>query len=243
MSGIKDKVVVITGASSGIGEAIAERLSKDGAKLMLGARREDRLKSLAEKLGGDAAYHVTDVTRRDDVRALAKAAIDKFGHIDVLINNAGVMPLSFLSEGKVDEWDKMIDVNIKGVLYGVDAVLGHMLERESGQVINIASTAGHRVVKSGVVYCGTKHAVRAISEGLRMETAGKIRSTIISPGAVETELGNDISNDQIKDRVKTMQKDTGLKPEDIAEAAAYAISQPDSVSVNEVLIRPTVQEG
>ncbi len=243
MSGITDKVVVITGASSGIGEATARRLVKEGAKVMLGARREDRLKTLSNELGEAADYRTFDVTKHDEVKQIVNDAIGKFGKVDVIVNNAGVMPLSLLEEGKIEEWDRMVDVNIKGVLYGIDAVLGHMRERGAGQVINIASTAGHRVVKSGAVYCGTKHAVRAITEGLRMENAGVVRATIISPGAVETELGDDISNDEIKDRVKTMQKERALKSEDIAEAIAYAIAQPDSVSVNEVLIRPTVQEG
>jgi NADP-dependent 3-hydroxy acid dehydrogenase YdfG len=191
MSEIQNKVVMITGASSGLGEATARRLAASGAKLMLAARREDRLKDLVaaiEKTGGTAVYRITDVADRAQVQALADATLETYGRIDVLINNAGLMPLSPLDQLKVDEWDQMIDVNIKGVLYGIAAVLPTMRQQKFGHVINLSSVAGHKVFPSSAVYCATKYAVRAISEGLRLESKGEIRSTNISPGAVATEL-------------------------------------------------------
>ena len=241
MAELKKTVAVVTGASSGIGEAVVRALAGSGARVMMAARRADRLARIAQELGGDAATCVTDVTDRSQVAALAESTIEKFGRVDVLVNNAGVMPLSFLAHRKVDEWDRMIDVNIKGVLYGIDAVLGHMLERGSGQIINVASVAGHRVSPSAAVYSGTKYAVRAISEGLRQETAGVLRVTIISPGAVATELTDSITDQAVRSFVGGF-SEIAIDPAAIARAVVYAIEQPEEVSVNEIIVRPTKQK-
>ncbi len=244
MSEIENKVVIITGASSGLGEATAKRLAASGAKLMLAARREDRLKELVAaiaKSGGTATYQVTDVTDRAQVEALAKETLSTYSRIDVLINNAGLMPLSPLDQVKVEEWDRMIDVNIKGVLYGIAAVLPIMRQQKSGHVINLSSVAGHKVFAGSAVYCATKYAVRAISEGLRLESNGEIRSTNISPGAVATELTTTISD---KDTAATMNEfyAIAIDADAIARAIVYAIEQPGDVDVNEIIIRPTRQE-
>ncbi|MEW9668556.1 SDR family oxidoreductase [Ammoniphilus sp. 3BR4] len=246
MSSLADQVVIITGASSGIGEATAYELALNGAKVVLAARREDRLQQLKEKIeqaGGTAVIKITDVTSRKQMEDLANYAIEQFGKIDVLLNNAGVMPLSFMNKLKVDEWDQMIDVNIKGVLYGIAAVLPHMEERKQGHIINISSVAGHEVHIGGAVYSGTKYAVRAITEGLRKEQAhNNIRTTIISPGAVTTELTETISDMKIKELLKKRFADTqSLEGKDIAAAIRYAIEQPSHVAVNEILVRPTQQ--
>lgn len=244
MSEIKNKVIIITGASSGLGEATARRLGAGGAKLMLAARREDKLKDLVdaiEKTGGTATYRVTNVADRAQVQALADATLETYGRIDVLINNAGLMPLSPLDQIKVDEWDKMIDVNIKGVLYGIAAVLPTMRQQKSGHVINLSSVAGHKVFPAGAVYCATKYAVRAISEGLRLESNGEIRSTNLSPGAVATELGNTISHEETAAGVSQLYS-IAIDADAIARAIAYAIEQPSDVDVNEIIIRPTRQE-
>ncbi|MGB3653170.1 MAG: SDR family oxidoreductase [Rivularia sp. (in: cyanobacteria)] len=244
MPEIKDKVVIITGASSGLGEATARRLAKNGAKLMLAARREDRLKELVsdiQKDGGTAKYKVTDVTDRSQVEALAKATHQAYERIDVLVNNAGLMPLSPLDETKVDEWDKMVDVNIKGVLYAIAAVLPIMRQQKSGHIINLSSVAGHKVFPGGTVYCATKFAVKAISEGIRLESNGEIRSTNISPGAVDTELTNTISHDETAKNVDKMYA-VAIDADAIARAITYAIEQPGDVDVNEMIIRPTKQE-
>ena len=243
MSEIQNKVVIITGASSGLGEATARRLAKGGAKLMLAARREERLQALADDInqaGGTAKYQPTDVTDRDQVEALAKATHQAYGRIDVLVNNAGLMPLSPLAALKVDEWEKMVDVNIKGVLYGVAAVLPIMKQQESGHIINLSSVAGHQVFPSGVVYCATKFAVKAISEGIRLESDGDIRATNISPGAVDTELTSTISH---KESAKNADQMYGvaIDADAIARAIAYAIEQPGDVDINEMIIRPTKQ--
>ncbi|MET4655012.1 NADP-dependent 3-hydroxy acid dehydrogenase YdfG [Exiguobacterium sp. PvP048] len=241
---IENKVVIITGASSGIGEATAKLLAKQGAQLVLAARREDRLKTLQqeiEQLGGKAVYQVTDVTDSAQVEQLAKLAQDTFGSVDVLVNNAGLMPLSKLNKNKQDEWNTMVDVNIKGVLYGIGAVLPYMREQKRGHIINISSVAGHDVMPSSAVYSGTKFAVRAITEGLRKEESveNNIRATIISPGAVDTELKDHITDEEIKQGngdLKAMDADA------IARAIAYAVNEPDDVAVNEILIRPTAQQ-
>lgn len=241
MTPIKDQVVLITGASSGLGAVTAKRLAKAGAKVMLGARREDRLKELVEQIekdGGRAAYKVTDVTDHKQCIALADAAIEQFGHIDTLFNNAGLMPLSPLAARKVDEWDRMVDVNVKGLLYAIDAVLTHMLERETGHIINVSSVAGHSAMPAGAVYCGTKFAVRAITESLRQEVKGKIRCTIISPGATATELTDTITHGKVKERIGQVFK-AAMDPDAIARAVEYAMTQPTDVSVNEIIIRPT----
>lgn len=244
MSQIENKVVIITGASSGLGEAAARMLAKRGAKLMLAARREDRLKELAadiERSGASVAYQLTDVTDRAQLDALANATIKAFDRIDVLINNAGLMPLSPLDQLKVDEWDQMVDVNIKGVLYGIAAVLPHMRERQSGHIINLSSVAGHKVFPAAAVYCATKYAVRAISEGMRLESDGEIRSTNISPGAVATELTDHITDRDTSGNVDQLYS-VAIDADAIARAIVYAIEQPQNVDVNEIVIRPTKQE-
>src|SRR5271170_1453896 len=197
--GIKDKVVVITGASSGLGEAAARRLARDGARLVLGARRLERLRAIAKELGlGDGAVVQTDVARHEQVKRLVDRAVQSHGRIDVIINNAGVMPFSPLERGKIEDWDQMIDVNIKGVLYGIAAALPHMKARKSGHIINVSSVAGHKVRAGGAVYSATKTAVRVISEGLRQEVKPyNIRTTIISPGAVLSELPDSVTEPDI----------------------------------------------
>jgi NADP-dependent 3-hydroxy acid dehydrogenase YdfG len=243
MPNIEDKVVVITGASSGLGEAAARLLAQRGAKLMLAARREDRLRAVSDEIeqaGGTVTYRVTDVTDRAQVRRLADAALERYGRIDVLVNNAGLMPLSPLDLLKVDEWDRMIDVNIKGVLYGIAAVLPHMRSRKQGHIINMSSVAGHKVFPTSAVYSATKYAVRAISEGVRQESSGEIRSTNISPGAVATELPSTISDADVAGNVDQIYADA-IGADAIARAIAYAIEQPDDVDVNELIIRPTKQ--
>jgi len=244
MSQISGKSIIITGASSGIGEATAKLLAEHGAKLMLAARRDDRLEKLVaeiESAGGTATYQTVDVTQRNQVEALAKSTLEQYGNIDVLINNAGIMPVSRLEQLKVDEWERTIDINIKGVLYGIAAVLPHMQKAQSGHIINIASVAGHKVYPGSVVYCSTKFAVRAISEGLRQEVGAHIRSTIISPGAVATELTNSISDPEAAKDISALYE-MAIQPEAIAQAIRYAIEQPKEVDVNEILIRPTAQE-
>ena len=243
MNDISDKTIIITGASSGIGEATAKALANQGAKLVLAARRETRLTQLADEINqssGDAVYRITDVTNAEQVKSLADLALDKFGRVDVLINNAGLMPLSFFSQTKVDEWERMIDVNIKGVLYGIAAVISIMREQGSGHIINVASIAGHKVFPSGGVYCATKHAVRAISEALRQEEQ-QIRSTLISPGSVATELPNTISDERISAGTKAAYEEA-ISAENIANAICWAIGQPEDVDVNEILVRPTTQK-
>lgn len=243
MSEIHDKVVIITGASSGLGEATARRLAKSGAKVMLAARREDRLVALRDAIvehGGDAIYKVTDVTERDQMQALAQATLDAYDRIDVLVNNAGLMPLSPLDKLKVDEWDTMIDVNIRGVLYGIAAVLPTMRKQHAGHIINLSSVAGHKVFPSSAVYSATKYAVKAISEGLRQEGNGEIRSTNISPGAVATELPSTISDTDTAKNVDELY-DMAIDPDAIARAVAFAIEQPADVDVNELIIRPSKQ--
>ncbi|QAA21653.1 SDR family oxidoreductase [Sporolactobacillus terrae] len=249
MDNIKGKVIVITGASSGIGEATARKLSLEGGKVVLGARRTERLEKLAadlRKAGGEVAFQQTDVTNKTDVQALVQTAVEKYGHVDVLFNNAGLMPLSPLRDLKVEEWERMIDVNIKGVLYGIAAVLPMMREQKSGHIINTDSVAGYAVSRGGwAVYSGTKFAVRAIAEGLRLEESpySGIRVTNVSPGAVQTELPSTITDPKIKKQVEEKEKFRGIKPEAIATAVAYAISQSDEVAINEVIVRPTAQQN
>ena len=242
--GIEGKVIVITGASSGLGEAAARRLAHDGAKVVLGARRLDRLQALAEelKLGSDAIVQ-TDVTQIDQVRSLVDHAVEVHGRIDVMINNAGLMPHSPLERLKVDEWDRMIDVNIKGVLYGIAAALPHMQKQKSGHIINVSSVAGHKIGPNGVVYSATKHAVRVISEGLRQEVKPyNIRSTIISPGAVATELPDSISEPDISEGIHKFYEDFAIPADSFGSMVAFAICQPEEIDVNEILYRPTSQQ-
>jgi NADP-dependent 3-hydroxy acid dehydrogenase YdfG len=241
--GIKDKVVVITGASSGLGEATARRLARDGAKLVLGARRLDRLQALAEELslGKDAAVQ-TDVTQYDQVRHLVDHAVQSQGRIDVIINNAGLMPHSPLERGKVQDWDRMVDVNIKGVLYGIGAALPYMKEQKRGHIINVSSVAGHKVRAGGAVYSATKHAVRVISEGLRQEVKPyNIRTTIISPGMVATELPDSITEPDIAENMRRAYE-SAISADSFANTVAFAMSQPEDVDINEILFRPTSQD-
>ncbi len=242
--GIKDKVVVITGASSGLGEAAARRLAKDGAKLVLGARRLDRLQALAKELSlGDDAVVQTDVSKYDEVKRLVDHAVKAHGRIDVMINNAGLMPQSLLESLKIDEWDRMIDVNIKGVLYGIAAALPVMKAQKSGHIINVSSVAGHKVRPGGTIYSATKSAVRVISEGLRQEVKPyNIRTTIISPGAVESELPDTITDPEIGARISQFYKDVAIPADSFARMVEFAMSQPDDVDINEILFRPTRQE-
>lgn len=240
MSKIDQTVTIVTGSSSGIGEAIARELAHAGGKVMLAARREDRLQELATELGDSVAYHVTDVTNVEQTRALVAATIEKFGQVDVLINNAGVMPVSPLLDLKVDDWNKAIDVNIRGVLHGIAAVLPHLMERGSGHVINIGSVASLHVFPNFGVYCGTKFAVKAISEALRKETLGKVRVTTIYPGAVESELITASNDQQMGQQIE--ERFSFISPTAISRAVLYAIEQPNDVSVNEIVVRPSDQE-
>jgi len=241
--GIKDKVVVITGASSGLGEAAARLLAKEGAKLVLGARRLDRLEALAGELSlGKDAILQTDVTDVGQVRRLVDRAVKAHGRVDVIINNAGLMPHSPLERGKVEDWDRMIDVNIKGVLYGIAAALPHMKTQKSGHIINVSSVAGHKVGPGFAVYAATKHAVRALSEGLRQEVKPyNIRTTVISPGAVATELPMSTTEPDVAERVRQVYE-RAIPADSFARAVAFAIGQPDDVDINEILFRPTSQE-
>lgn len=241
---IAGKVVVITGASSGLGEATARRLAAEGAKLVLGARRFDRLTALADtlSLGRDAAVQ-TDVTNREEVRHLVDHAVKRHGRIDVILNNAGLMPQSLLEKLKIDEWDRMIDVNIKGVLYGIAAALPHMTAQKSGHIINVSSVAGHKVGPGGAVYSATKHAVRALSEGLRQEVKPhNIRTTVISPGAVATELPDTITETAVAERVRGLYERVAIPADSFARAVVFAMEQPDDVDINEILYRPTRQD-
>ena len=243
---IKDKVVVITGASSGLGEAAARHLAACGATVVLGARRTDRLERLVAEIvaaGGQALAVQTDVTDRAAVANLVDTAVQRFGRIDVLINNAGIMPLSALESLKVDEWDRMIDVNIKGVLYGIAAALPHMKAQKSGQVITTSSVAGHVVFPASAVYSGTKFAVRAICEGFRQEVKDyNIRTTILCPGAVKTELLEQISDEGVRSDNSDYVGKVGISADSFARMAAFAIGQPDDVDVNEIIFRPTAQQ-
>lgn len=243
MSAIENKVVVIMGASSGIGEATVKLLAEKGAKLVIAARREDRLKALAESLpNADITCAVADVTKAAEVQAVVDLAVEKHSRVDVLFNNAGIMPTAHLSQKRFDEWREMLDVNIMGVLNGIAAVLPIMKSQASGQIVTTDSVAGHVVFQQGAVYCGTKFAVRAIMEGLRQEERdSNIRSTLISPGTVDTELHNTINDLERRQWVENLQQTIGLKASDVAEAVAYAISTPETVAICEIIIRPAKQ--
>ena len=239
--------MIITGASSGIGYSTAKALAKKGAKIVAGARRKDRLETLQKEItdaGGEIIICETDVTKKSDCDNLVKQAIDKYGTVDVLINNAGLMPLSFVKSLKIDEWDRMINVNIKGVLYCTAAVVPTMIEKKSGHIVNISSVAGRVVFPAGSVYCATKHAVTAFSEGLRQELSVRknIRITSIEPGVVQTELTNTITEKALEAFVEKHKEMEGLKAEDISNAIIFAIDAPNHVNVNEILVRPTAQE-
>lgn len=247
MSGnIAGKVIVITGASSGFGEVTARHLSEKGATVVLGARRTERIQALTEELkakGGKALAITTDVTDREQVQKLVEGTIKAFGRIDVMINNAGLMQQSPIERLKVEEWDNMIDINIKGVLYGIAAALPFMQRQKAGHFVNVSSVAGHKVTPTGIVYCATKHAVRAISEGLRMETkAYNLRTTIISPGAVSTELPSHITDEESAAVIQGYYNAVAISADSFARTVAFAIEQPDDMDVNEILFRPTQQE-
>ncbi len=244
---IQDKVAIVTGASSGIGYATALALSKAGAKVAIGARRVEKLEELAKQIsenGGEVFYQKLDVTQRSQCDDFAKAVLDKWGSIDILVNNAGLMPLSFFKNLKVDEWDRMVDVNIKGVLYSTGSVISHMKEKKSGHIVNLSSVAGRIVFPAGSVYCATKHAVAAFSEGLRQEFSvrSNIRVTSIEPGVVATELNDTITDESLQGFIENAKKMEALQAEDIANAILYAVDSPSHVNVNEILIRPTTQE-
>jgi NADP-dependent 3-hydroxy acid dehydrogenase YdfG len=244
---IKDKVAIVTGASSGIGYATALALSRAGVKVAAGARRIDRLELLQNEItknGGEIFIQKLDVTIKSECDALADAVMKKWGTIDILVNNAGLQPLSFFKNLKVDEWDKMIDVNIRGVLYCTAAVITHMVNNKSGHIVNISSIAGRIVYPAGSVYCATKHAVTAFSEGLRQEFSQRsnIRITCIEPGLVATELTNTITDKALEKYVEKSKQIEALQAEDIADAIVFAVQAPSHVNVNEILIRPTTQE-
>jgi NADP-dependent 3-hydroxy acid dehydrogenase YdfG len=242
--GIEDKVVVITGASSGIGEATALLLAERGAKVVLGARGSDRLEAVAARIadaGGEAVYAPTDVRRRDDLLNLVTLACERYGKLDVLVNNAGIMPVSPLDDLRVEDWDEMIDINVKGVLYGIAAALPVFRKQGFGHFVNTASTAGHKTVPNQSVYSGTKFAVRAISEGLRQEAGDKLRVTIISPGFVRTNFAEGVTNPEVKAQLAHSRDKFAMPPDAIARAIAFAIEQPAEVDVNEIVIRPTAQ--
>lgn len=244
MSGAEGKVVVITGASSGIGEATALLLAERGAKVVLGARGLDRLEALTDRIvraGGGVVYARTDVKRREDLSNLVNLACERYGKLDVLVNNAGIMPVSPLDDLRVKDWEEMIDINIKGVLYGIAAALPIFRKQGFGHFVNIASTAGHKTVPNQSVYSGTKFAVRAISEGLRQEAGDKLRVTIISPGFVRTNFTEGVTNPEVKAQLAASRDKFAMPPDAIARAIAFAIEQPADVDVNEIVIRPTAQ--
>jgi NADP-dependent 3-hydroxy acid dehydrogenase YdfG len=245
MLGIEGKVVAITGASSGIGEATALLLAKHGAKVVLGARRPDRLEALAariERAGGEAAWARTDVRRREDLSGLVKLACDRFGKIDVLISNAGVGLISPLDDLRVEDWEEMIDVNLKGVLYGIAAALPVFREQGFGHFVNTVSTSGLRIVPLQSVYAGTKNAVRTISEGLRQEAGDSLRVTVVSPGFVRTDFAEPLSNPEVRAQILDKMGKIAIPPDAVARAIAFAIEQPNGVDVGDIVVRPTAQD-
>ena len=245
---LRGKVAIITGASSGIGEAAARALAAEGARVVVAARRAERLATLVsdiEEAGGTALAVPTDVTKRESVEALVRQTLDAFGRIDILVNNAGIMPLSLIRKRHVEEWDRMIDVNIKGVLYCIAACLPSMLDQGGGHIVNVSSVAGRRPFPGGTIYSATKFAVRAISQGMHLELSSKdrIRVVDIEPGVVATELTDHITDDEVATRFETTWADkTRLQAGDVSEAILFAVTQPDRVNVNEILVRPTDQE-
>jgi NADP-dependent 3-hydroxy acid dehydrogenase YdfG len=238
------KVVVITGASSGIGEAIALKLAENGAKVVLGARRREKLSVLADeikKANGEVQYVATDVKKKEDLQILVQKAMDVYGRVDVIINNAGISELSRIDDLDIDGWEEMIDVNIKGVLYGMAAAIPIFKQQKSGHIINIISTSGIKIVPMQGVYAGTKNAIRTIAEAFRQESNGEIRITGISPGVVKTEFVDNIKNDSMKSAVKENMEKMAISPEAIANAVLYAIEQPFDVEIGDIVIRPAVQ--
>lgn len=241
---LENKIAIITGASSGIGEATALLLAKRGVKLVLGARRIDRLEVLANRIisdGGEAIIASADVRSSADMSNLVNRACDQYGRLDVFINNAGVMPISPLDDLRIEDWENMVDVNIKGVLYGIAAALPIFRLQDFGHFINIASTAGHKTVPNQAVYSGTKFAVRAISEGLRQEAGEKLRVTIISPGMTRTNFAEGMTHSEIKLQLEKARDTIAMPPEAVARSIAFAIEQPNDIDVNEIIIRPTAQ--
>lgn len=244
---LKNKVALVTGASSGIGYATSVALSKAGAYVAAGARRVDRLKDLETQLGGsnggDILVYSLDVTNKANCDSFVEAAVKKWGTVDILVNNAGLMPLSFFKNNKFDEWEQMIDVNLKGVIYCTSAVIPHMLQKNSGHIVNMSSVAGRVVFAGGTVYCATKHAISAFSEGLRIEFSprSRIRVTCIEPGVVTTELLETITDESMTRFVEASKKMESLQAHDIADAIMYALEAPSHVNVNEILLRPTQQ--
>lgn len=244
----ESKVVVITGASSGIGEVTAKVLASQGNKVVLGARRESNLVKIVDEIkaaGGSAVYQITDISKKDEAIALAKKAVEEFGQIDVWVNCAGLMPLSELSKGKVDEWDRMIDVNLKGTLYGVYAALPQMREQKSGQIINIGSVSSHVPTPAGAVYAATKFGVRALSEALRMEEAAaqsNIRVTLLAPGAIDTELPRHVSDTTQRQAMEDFYGTYAIPAKEVAESIVFAMNMPENTSINEIIIRPTAQQ-
>jgi NADP-dependent 3-hydroxy acid dehydrogenase YdfG len=240
---LKEKVAMITGASSGIGYATAVALSRAGAHVAVGARRIERLKELETEMGKQLQIHELNVTDRSSCNSFVEATVKKWGTVDILVNNAGLMPLSFFKNNKVDEWEQMIDVNLKGVIYCTAAVIPHMLQKGSGHIVNMSSVAGRLVFAGGTVYCATKHAVTAFSEGLRIEfsSRSKIRVTCIEPGVVATELLDTITDESMSRFIETTKKMEALQAQDIASAILYALEAPPHVNVNEIMMRPTQQ--
>lgn len=246
MDNIQGKVVIITGGSSGIGEAVGRRLAREGATVVLAARRREKLEAVCADIvnaGGKASFRVVDVTSEKQVRKMVESVAREHGRIDVIVNNAGLMAMAPLSARKVDEWDRMIDINIKGVLYGIAAVWPFFEKRKGGHVVNISSVAGLRVSAGlGTVYSATKFAVKAISEGVRIESAGKFRSTAIYPGFIESELMYGSSDEESRKAIVQGYKQFAISPERIGDAVVYALAQPDDASVNEITVRASAQE-
>ena len=242
-----NQIIIITGASSGIGRATAIKLAKNGFKVVLTARREDKLQELKKEIenaGGEALAVAADVTKSAELKNVVEKTISHFGTVNGLVNNAGLMPLSYIDKFKTDEWEKMVDVNIKGVLNGLSAVLPELIKNKGGNIINISSSAAHRYFPGGAIYCATKSAVKMLSEGLRQELAPKygINVTSIEPGATDSELLDTITDEDIKEKLKDMKKMTMLEAEDIAEAIYYALTQPNRVNINTLYVMPTEQE-
>lgn len=240
---IQSKVVLITGASSGIGEATARHLADQGHHVVLGARRVGRIEAIAREItdaGGKSLALALDVTQMDSVNEFVRTAHRRLGRVDVLVNNAGVMPLSLMSELRIDEWNQMIDVNLRGVLHGIAAVLPIMRDQHSGHIINVASVSAYRVDPTAAIYSATKFAVRALSEGLRQESS-ELRVSVVSPGLTRTELFDGITAPQARTAARAMVEQTSISPSAIAHAIGFAISQPEDVDVNELVVRPTAQ--
>jgi NADP-dependent 3-hydroxy acid dehydrogenase YdfG len=244
MSEIRGKVIAITGASSGIGEAAAVHLAEQGAVLVLGARRSDKLATLCDSItsaGGQASFSITDVKKREDVARLVDMAVERHGKLDVLVSNAGIAPISLLDDLRVEDWEDMIDVNVKGVLYGIAAALPVFRRQGFGHFVNTLSTAGLKIVPTMAVYAGSKNAVRVISEGLRQEAGPKLRVTTVSPGYVATELASSMTDEALREKTRLGMDTMAIPPRAIAEAIAFAIGQPASVDVGEIVVRPTAQ--